>query len=195
MKRTIFATLSALALTAGMATAEEWTLDGAASKLAFGSVKNAYTGEVHSFGGLSGSVKDGQAAISIDLASVETWIDIRNERMVEHVFNNIPDATINAEIDMSAIEGLAEGDTAVVDFEGTIGLLGNEVDVFTEVFVARMTGDKVLVTTNEMVMIATDELGLDAGIDKLQEIAGLDSITRSVPVTIRLVFDKTDPAS
>jgi len=36
--------------------------------------------------------------------------------------------------------------------------------------------------------VATDELGVDAGIDALQEIAGLDSITRSTPVTMRFMF-------
>ena len=63
------------------AAAGDWTLDGEASKLAFGSVKKDAVGESHHFSGLSGGVADGIATISVDLASLETWIDIRNERM------------------------------------------------------------------------------------------------------------------
>ena len=39
-------------------------------------------------------------------------------------------------------------------------------------------------------MVSTDELGIDAGIDKLMELAGLPGITRVAPVTIRMVFEK-----
>jgi len=64
-----------------------WNLSNADSKVAFGSVKADVVGEVHQFGSVSGNMNDnGVATIEIDLASVNTNIDIRNERMQEHVF-------------------------------------------------------------------------------------------------------------
>ena len=168
--------------------ADSWTLDGGASQLAFGSVKNGYNGEVHTFGGLSGSVgADGAAMIEIDLGSVQTNIDIRNERMAEHVFKLAPKAMLMAQLDMGAMDAMGVGETASMEIDGTLELLGEKLDLPVQVFVARLGEDKVLVTS-DMVYVATDEIGVDEGIDKLQELASLDSITRAVPVTLRLVF-------
>jgi polyisoprenoid-binding protein YceI len=186
----------AIVLAAPAAFAETWTLDGEMSKISFGSIKNEYNGEVHHFGGLSGTV-DGQGLVSITvpLASVETMIDIRNERMREIVFNNSPTATLSATVDMAALGGLDIGEGMVTEADGTLTFLGKEVDLFTNLFVMRVGEGKVLVTTDGMLMVATDELGIDAPIDMLQEIAGLDGITRVSPVTLRLVFDSDAPDS
>ena len=48
-----------------------------------------------------------------------------------------------------------------------------------------------MVTTNDMLFLAADEAGIDGAIDTLMELAGLDSITRAVPVTLRFVFEET----
>lgn len=53
----------------------------------------------------------------------------------------------------------------------------------------RLSADKVLVTSDGMIMLATEDTAFDAGIDKLQELASLDGIMRVSPVTLRLVFD------
>ena len=180
---------AAVCMMASSVAADGWTLDGDASRLAFGSIKNAYVGEAHSFDALSGSVaEDGAVAIEIGLGAVNTNIDIRNERMVEHVFNSVPAATISAQLDLAALDSMAPGDTKTMELDAVLSLLGEDVSLFTEVFVARLSDDSVMVTTNDMLFLATDELGVDGGIDKLQELAGLDSIARATPVTARFVF-------
>lgn len=192
----ITASAVALALTVPMAAAETWTLNGDMSNIAFGSVKNEYNGEVHRFSTLSGSVDaQGQVVVSVPLTSVETMIDIRNERMRELVFKNSPTATVSATVDMVALDKLGVGESMVTETEGTLSLLGQEVAIYSDLFVIRVGEDKVMVTTDGMLMLATDELGVDAAIDQLQEIAGLDSITRVSPVTVRLVFDSDTPGS
>lgn len=183
--------VAALCLTATSALAQDWSLDTDTSRLAFGSVKNAYVGEVHTFEGLTGSVsRDGAVAIDIPLSGISTNIDIRNERFAEFVFANAPSATLTAEFDMDMLKKMRPGETATMELDATMAFLGNEVDVFTEVFVVRTSPRDVMVTTNDMVMLATDELGIDAGIDKLQELAGLDSITRVTPVNARFMFKR-----
>jgi len=192
----ITASAVALALTVPMAAAETWTLNGDMSNIAFGLVKNEYNGEVHRFSTLSGSVDaQGQVVVSVPLTSVETMIDIRNERMRELVFKNSPTATVSATVDMVALDKLGVGESMVTETEGTLSLLGQEVAIYSDLFVIRVGEDKVMVTTDGMLMLATDELGVDAAIDQLQEIAGLDSITRVSPVTVRLVFDSDTPGS
>ena len=56
-------------------------------------------------------------------------------------------------------------------------------------FVARLSDDRVLVTTNDMIFVSTYDVGVNAAVDKLMEIAGLPNISRAVPITARFVFD------
>lgn len=197
MKRLNMATaIAALMLTTPAAFADTWTLDGALSQIAFGSIKNDYNGEVHHFGGLSGAVDGaGAVTITVPLAAVETMIDIRNERMREIVFASVPAAKISAAVDMAALGDLDVGEALVTETDATLAFLGREVPLYTNLFVMRVGEDKVMVTTDTMLMVATDELGIDAEINQLQEIAGLDGITRVSPITLRLVFDSDNPDS
>ena len=191
MTKFLTSALVALSMTATAAMAQDWTLDTDTSRMAFGSVKNGYVGEVHTFEGLTGSVsRDGDVSIEIPLAGVSTNIDIRNERFAEFVFANAPTATLTAALDMAVLKKMRAGDSKTMELDATLEFLGEEVDVFTEVFVVRTSARDVMVTTNDMVMLATDELGIDASIDKLQELASLDSITRVTPVTVRFMFSR-----
>ncbi len=192
MKRSLAAlTGLALALTTP-ALAESWTLDGEASKVAFGSVKKDTVGEVHHFKSLSGSVDDaGKVSVEIDVASVETWIDIRNERIQKMVFDAGPKATLSAQVDGDALNKLAPGDTTTVDVEGVLSINGNDVEIETALFVARLSDKKMMVTTDEMIMLSTKEAGIDSGVDQLMKVAKLPGITRVSPVTLRLVFAQT----
>ncbi len=45
-----------------------------------------------------------------------------------------------------------------------------------------------MVSTKDMVFISTEDAGVSAGVDKLMELAQLPGITRTVPVTARLMF-------
>lgn len=184
-----FAT-AAFTLCASLAAADSWVLDADASKLAFGSVKKDTVGEVHHFESLSGTVSsDGVASIEIDLTSVQTWIDIRNERIGEHVFGGAATATLTAQIDMAEMDALAAGDSTITDVTGTLNLLGTDIELDIPVFVSRLSEGQVMVTTDEMLFVGTADLGIDAGIAKLMELAKLPGITRAVPVTFRFVFN------
>ncbi len=184
--------MAALALLAATSVAAEtWTLDTDLSKITFGSIKNDYAGESHGFPEVTGTVNDtGEVALEIALASVATKIDIRNERMREMVFNNTPSAMVTAEIDKSTLDALGVGEATTTETTGTLSLLGEELDLDASFFVMRLSDDKVLVTTDDMIMLSTEDIGIDGGIDQLQEVAGLDSITRVSPVTMRLIFNK-----
>lgn len=182
------ASLALLCATPSLAA--EWTLDSDASKVAFGSVKKDTVGEVHHFQSLSGSVdEDGKVVVEIDVASVETWIDIRNERMQKMVLDASPKATLTAQIDIEELNGLKAGDTTTVDVEGTLALNGKDVPIETSLFVARLTDKKMMATTDEMIMLSMKEAGINDGITKLMEVAKLPGITRVSPVTLRLVFE------
>lgn len=180
---------------ANVAHADEtvWKIEPENSSIAFASIKNDAVGETHHFNGLSGSVDAaGQVTVDIDLASVETYIDIRNERMREFVFNNIPSAKLSAEVEMEDLSSLDVGATTTTDAFGTLSLLGTDIDVDAVLFVMRLSEDKVMVTTDGMVMLNVADAGLADGIERLREIAELDSITGVSPVTMRLFLSSSD---
>ena len=191
MKKPITTSIAAAIFTMGFIVgAHAWTLNNDSSRISFGSVKKDVVGESHSFNKVSGSVSDsGEVSIEIDLASVQTNIDIRNERMLEHVFKGVATAKLSAELDMEEVNSLAVGDSTVTEIEGVLGFLGVEVEVEAEMFVVRIAENRVMATTNDLVYISTEDLGIDAGIDKLMELAKLPSITRTTPVSARLIFD------
>lgn len=185
----LITTLATGALAGGHAN---WTSVDDQSSISFGSIKKDTVGEVHQFEDVTGTVSEaGELAVSINLGSVETYIDIRNERMIEHVFK-VADAkaTLVGEVDMDEFSDLAVGDTTLTDFEGVLTLAGLEADIEAELLVARLTEDRVLVSTANMIMLSTADLGIDAGIDTLMKLAKLPGITRVTPVTVHMVFEK-----
>ena len=166
-----------------------WTSTEAA--VAFGSIKKDTVGEIHHFTNVKGEVtEDGQLTITIDLASAETNIDIRNERMQEHVFAGMPNAVFSGSVDMSEVENLAVGETTLAYVEGDLSLGPVDAFVDTDMLVARLAEDKVLVTTSDFIIVSTADLGIDAGVDKLMELANLPGITRVTPVSIRMILEK-----
>lgn len=170
--------------------AENWLLDGGQSQITFGSVKSGYIGEVHSFKNVNGTVsKDGVVKVEIDLASVETGIEKRNARLIKHVFKGMGVADLKTQIDMDALTQLAVGDMTTLKLEGSLSLVGTELDLDVPMVVVRLAEDRVMAMTDTPIFLDTDEAGIDAGINKLMELASLDSITRSVPVTLRFVFE------
>ncbi|MEP3196429.1 MAG: YceI family protein [Lentilitoribacter sp.] len=168
-----------------------WTSIGDQSSIAFGSIKKNVAGEVHHFENMAATVsEDGKVEIKIDLTSLETNIDIRNERMAEHVFKNRAEATLIGEIDMDEVKEIAPGDTGLVDIEATLSLAGIEFDVEAEMLVAPLSPTRVLVTTSDFIFVSTADLGIEDGIDMLMKLADLPGITRTVPVSVRMVFEK-----
>ncbi|WP_120635001.1 c-type cytochrome [Ruegeria sp. EL01] len=193
MKLLLKAVTIASAIVASPALATSWTLDPEGSHLAYGSIKKDTVGEVNSFSSLSGHVSpDGKVEIEIDLSSVETNIDIRNERMIEYVFRKTGTATLSAEFDMQDVADLNVGGATTVDADAVLSLAGTDVEFDAEMFVARLSETSVMVSTNDMVFLSTEDAGLNAGVDKLMELANLPGITRTVPITARLIFTMDD---
>lgn len=122
---------------------------------------------------------------------VETNIDIRNERIGEHVFQKgAATAVVTGSIDMEEINGLKLGETKVVEIEAALAFAGSENDINVEMLVAKLSENRVLVTTADFMMLSTEDLGIDAGVDMLMKLAKLPGITRVTPVAVRMVFEK-----
>ena len=178
-------------LLASTATAH-WELDNDASTLSFVTVKADHVGEVHTFDRLSGDINDdGSVEISIELASVNTLIDIRNERMQNMLFetNLFPQAVISGDIDLDAVTALSAGASESMSVEFDLDVHGASNSYTAEVLVTR-TESGVVASTLKPIIVTADTHGLVTGVEALREVAGLPSISRAVPVSFTVVFDQ-----
>lgn len=194
------AILSALALAACTPAADKadaplpegaWQLAPDQSNLGFVSVKAGNVGEAHSFKTLEGSVApDGAIKLGIDLASVETGVDIRNQRMRDMLFEiaNFPQASLTAKIDPAAVRALKAGERKAMTVPVTLDLHGTTNTIEARLMVTRLAGDSILVETAAPLIIDAAAVGLDGGVEKLRAIANLPAISTAVPVTASLVF-------
>jgi polyisoprenoid-binding protein YceI len=170
-----------------------WALDPAASKLTYISIKAGEVAEANRFDRLSGSVaSDGTASLAIDLASVETGVAIRNERMRDIFFAvaDNPTANVTAKLDPKAFAGLAVGKTLTRPLKASVTIKGVTAEVDTEVLVTRVTDDRVTVVPSAPVIISTDMFDLTDELGELRAAAQLPSITPAVPVTFVLAFNR-----
>lgn len=186
-----FAAALAAILFAGAVQAH-WSLDNDASSLSFVTVKAEHVAEVHTFDSLSGTIgDDGSVEITIELASVNTMIQIRNERMQEMLFETalFPDATITGSINLDALAGMEAGASVARQIDFELSLHGQSVALAADVQITR-TGEGVIVSTLKPLIVMADSFSLAAGVEKLREVAGLPSISRAVPVSFTVVFEE-----
>tara|TARA_B110000114_G_C14985736_1_gene354405 strand:- start:10 stop:603 length:594 start_codon:yes stop_codon:yes gene_type:complete len=183
--------LSVAVLFAGAAQAH-WSLDNDTSTLSFVTVKAEHVAEVHTFDSLSGTIgDDGGVEITIELASVNTMIPIRNERIQEMLFetNLFPDGMITGSIDLDALTDMDAGSSVARQINFELSLHGQSVALAADVQITR-TGEGVIVSTLKPLVVMADSFALTAGVEMLREVAGLPSISRAVPVSFTVVFEE-----
>jgi polyisoprenoid-binding protein YceI len=171
----------------------QWVLDGADSGVNFVSIKNATVAEVHSFGSLQGSISDaGAIEVQIDLGSVTTGIEIRDERMREMLFETtrFPTATVTATVSPDILDAVTSGGALTTELPVTLSLHGMEKSLTITVRAVGQANGSLQVFTPGPVLVNATDFGLGAGVVALQEIAGLQSISTAVPVSVHLAFDR-----
>jgi len=179
--------------TTSLPTLAAWKLDNSSSLLSFISVKKATVAENHSFAKLEGGIDEqAEVNISVDLASVNTHIAIRDERMKTFVFesNKYTSAKFTTQLDKLLLKTLKVGQDKKLSISGTIDFHGQQQAVMIEVSVVKLTADKILVNTTQPFFIQADAFDVVAGINKLKELASLPSIDYVVPVSFSVTFTR-----
>ena len=157
-----------------------------ASQVQFVSIKNNAIGEVSHFETLAGTVTDaGEVEVRVALDSVETNIGIRNERMKKMLFEVglYPEAVITAQLDTEAVAAMSDGGTTDVALQ--IDLHGQTVIKDAQLNVS-VTDQGLSATTAQPILLTAAEFGLEGGVAALQAVAGLNAISRVIPVTVAL---------
>ena len=169
-----------------------WTLNNDFSQLSFVTVKAGSVGEVHKFKSLTGTLTDkGALSVNIQLASVDTLIPIRDERMQEFLFETslFPTATFTASLDMEGINQLQVGASSVLEVTGVLAIKETELPLTIQVVATQFESRRVLVNSLQPIIVNADAFGLSQGVEKLRELAGLPSISLAVPISFFLTFD------
>ena len=182
-----------LLLLAASQSHAEWALDGTASSFFYVTTKAAAVTEVNSFSGLSGSISDeGKASLVIDLATVNTAVDVRNQRMRDIAFQvaTFPEATVNVDVDTDALDNMSPGVSTAGSYTAHVTLHGVTQDIAADLQITKLVDNSVLVQVARPLLVAAPAFGLQAGVDELQKVAALPSITPTVVVDFTLVYRK-----
>ena len=166
-----------------------WEVDPTGSHIGFASVKNDLIAENHTFTEVTGRVSvAGEANIKVTLASVETLIPLRNERMQTMLFNiaKFPQATITSEVPVNELSLMATGESSVLDIELLIDLHGKELKKSVPVKVTSVGDNGFDVSSLGPIIVHASQFALSDSVDALRKIAGLQSIDLMVPVTFDL---------
>jgi len=168
-----------------------WELDNDNSRINFVSIKKGNVAELGRFTQLEGSISDsGETVLKINLASVDTKIQIRDDRMKEFLFETpkFAQATFSAQIDLSFLNNLPISGRAIQIIGGKFDLHGISKDIKADVMLTRLSLNQFSVSSFAPVLLNTEDFQMNAGIEKLRESAGLPSISSAVPVTFHLTF-------
>ena len=182
----------ALAVFSAMSQAN-WTVDNNNSRVNFVSVKKSHIAESHHFKTVSGLLSaNGKFELEIDLSSVETGIAIRNQRMLQHLFNidKFTTANLNAQIDPAIFDSVPVGSSTTHQLTAILSLHGVSKELNLTVVVTKPTGDTLLINSLSPVIINSNDFMLTAGIDALRDLAKLANISYAVPVTFSLQLKK-----
>jgi len=191
--RKIFLLLGLFFLTTGVARAD-WLLDGEKSGLSYGSIKKNAIGENNNFRDFEGKITDkGDITLVIDLSSVETWVDIRNDRIKEYLFQiaDFPVATLRGQVAMEKFKDLKVGGQMFFDTSFDLDLHGQMQTLDAELIILRLSEKTIVVIPSEFIFLDAEKFNLLTGLKTLQDLAKLPSISSAVPITFHLTFHQT----
>jgi polyisoprenoid-binding protein YceI len=178
------------------AVAAGWRLEPAQSSVHFVTTKAGQPGvaavaEVQSFRRFNGELNNqGQVQFSIDLASVDTGIEIRDERLRTMLFNvgATPQATFIAQVDSALLRDLSIASVRDIDLNGQLTLAGQSKPVVAKVRVTALGGGLIGVSTRAPIVVNASDFGLRGGVEALREVMGLSMISSAAPVSFALVM-------
>ncbi|RDE25021.1 YceI family protein [Motiliproteus coralliicola] len=171
----------------------DWTLNLDDSSFSFASIKKNHAYEVHTFNRYEGRISDaGEAELTLDLASVQTGIEIRDQRMQSMLFDTpkFPAASYRVKVDPTQLKALKPGQRLAINAEGSLSIFGIEKPLPAALNVFKLGDNRLQVNTARPIALKAQDYGLDGGIEALRKIANLPVISLTVPVNFSLVFDQ-----
>ncbi|MCF6300109.1 MAG: YceI family protein [Proteobacteria bacterium] len=176
--------LSACSKKPAPSSSTQWTLDTTSSYISYISTKNKTIDELNTLKFSHGMIKtDGHVSLSVDLNSVETNMEIRNERVRDMLFEveKYLTAQITADIGSDILSKQQANIPITLDLHGFQKTFNSSV-------VIDQHDNKLTVTSYTPITVNAKDFALDEGINQLTSIVNLKSISYTVPVDFKLVF-------
>jgi len=188
-----------LALTASLTCAAShaaWRVDGGQSNFSFTTTKAAMPGaavldEVQTFRRIDGSVgDDGKLVFDVDLASVETNIGLRNERLKDMLFKvaQYPQAVFTGTVDMQRVRALRAGESIDMDVSGQLAISGQAKPVTASLRVVKLANGALSVGTRVPVVVNLKDYGLQDEVEALRVLMNLDVLASAAPVSFTVML-------
>lgn len=178
-------------LCSSFSASADWSLDNEASSLHYLTSKAGAITELNAFTELSGSIKgDGLAVLDISLASVDTAIPIRDERMRTILFkvDDNPLASVEVDVSQLPLDTLSAGELLHEHLVAALTLNGVTNSVETEFTISVLEDGDLLISNRVPLVIDAGAYGLAEGVEALREVAGLPSINNNAVVSFSLVY-------
>lgn len=167
----------------------DWEMVKQVSTVSFGTVKNETVSELHKFTEFKGLVRNsGLVRIEIDLLSVDTGIEIRDERMRSILFGDATRAVYKANMEMRRVTDVPIGESIEIDLDGLLELNDYSKALPLKVRVTHLTSGSYQVETVAANTIDLSSFGFTPGIEQLRSIAGLNAISMLITLEFNLVF-------
>jgi polyisoprenoid-binding protein YceI/cytochrome c553 len=196
------ATSSSASSSSTPSAAARWLLDGTNSTFNFVTVKKNTAGvetpESMTFTQLQGTVAtNGQATLTIPLASISSGNDIRNPRLRELLFESqyLPSLHFTSQLDLAAIDALAAGSTSVQSITGNLILHGVTKQLVFDALIVKHANNSVSFSPRKPIVINSADFDLNAGIEALRELMLLTTIGEKVPVYFKVFLNRDNPTN
>lgn len=147
--------------------------------------------EVQAFKQVDGSVGDpGKLQLSVDLASVETNIPLRNDRLKYLLFKvaSFPQAVFTGEVDVHRFDALRVGTSADVELTGRLTIAGQSKPLSANLRVVKLASNALLVGTRTPIVVNLKDYGLQDGVEALRSVMNLNVLASSAPVSFSVLL-------
>jgi polyisoprenoid-binding protein YceI len=99
-----------------------------------------------------------------------------------------PKAVFVGEVDTTAFKKLAPGSFKDIDLAGQFTLSGTTKPITAKLRVVKLTAQRLLVETRAPLLINATDFGLEAGVEALRSVMGLNLVSSVVPVSFSVVL-------
>ncbi len=189
---------SSSASSAAPQTAARWLLEAGKSSFHFVAVKNISTAETFTFNQLQGTVaSNGNATLSIPLASISTGFDIRNTRMQNLLFESsyLPQLHFTTQLDLAALDALPVGAIQVQSMTGNLILHAVSKAITFDATIVKHSNTSISVSPRRPIVVNSVDFEMNAGVEALRVVANLSSIGEKTPVYFKMFLTRDNPTN
>ena len=168
----------------------DWALVSDSSNFTIGTTKNETVTEVHKIQKLDGFVhNNGITRVNVNLLSIDTGIEIRDERMQSMLFSTATQAVYSATLDMEKFSKIKAGESKEFQLQGTLEMNDQSIRMPVTTKITRLHSGNYQVETVTANKIDVGKFGFSGGIEQLRAIANLKNISPVVTFEFKLEFE------